>query len=1068
MEEDHVRALSGNYEPHKVEQEIFEFWEREKIYEKAKNKGEKKFYFLDGPPYVTNPIHVGTAWNKIMKDVICRFRRMQGYLVRDQPGYDCHGLPIEVQVERMLGIKHKWEIEKMGLENFIKTCKEFALKHEKILTQQFKNLGVWMDWENPYMTLTDEYIESAWWWIKKAYEKGLLVKGKRVVHWCPRCETTLSGYEITDEYRDVSDPSIYVKFPVVGKEKEYIVIWTTTPWTLPANVAVMVHPHYTYARVKVGDEVYIMALERVPEVMQEVGIEKYEILERFPGSKLEGLKYRSPLAEEVPLQAKLDEMENAHIVVLSEEYVTLTEGSGCVHSAPGHGEEDYEVGLEYNLPMPSPVDSSGRFTEEAGKYAGLYVKDADKIIIEDLKRKGYLLYSGRIVHKYPHCWRCKSPLILRLTDQWFIKITAIKKKLLEENEKVFWVPRWAGFSRFKNWLENAKDWVISRQRYWNTPLPVWVCEKCGNEVVIGSKEELLQKAIEVPEYLELHRPWVDKVLLKCEKCGGVMRRVPDVLDVWLDSGIASFASLNYPKNEQDFKKWFPADVVLEGHDQTRGWFYTLLCTSVLAFDVAPYKAVVMHGFALDAKGNKMSKSLGNFVAPEDVIERFGRDILRLYLLQNTTWEDLRFNWEGVEEVQRIMNVLWNVFVFATTYMELDKFSPKKYSLRDLLPHMAPEDRWMLSRINSVVKSVTKKLDEYLFHEATRELLDFIVEDVSHWYIRLIRRRVWIETEDIRKTIAYAVLYDVLKKFILLLAPLAPFITEKLYQFMVRPVEPEMPESVHLCRYPDPDEEFIDKELEKMMSIVREIVSAANSARQAATPPIKIRQPLSEVIVLTDDELVKKAVERLSEVICDQSNVKEIKVLPLSEELKFKKVELKPRMNVLGPKYKDLAKRIAEELLKVDAEEVLRSIGEKGTYELRVNGRSVSITEEDIEVEEKVVSGFSRAETRYGKVYLNTRITRELKAEGLAREVIRRLQEMRKQAQLKLEEYVRMFVQCPSEEDVELLNELKDFVSREVRASQLMILKPSETPPKMKFTKEWNIDESKYVMGLDIQ
>lgn len=1065
--ERYVKAITGTYDPQKVEQEIFQLWQKEKAYQKAKskNKGNKKFYFLDGPPYASSAgIHLGTALNKILKDVIIRYRRMKGYFLRDQPGVDCHGLPIEVQVEKMLGFRKKADIEKYGIDKFVKKCKEIALYNAGQLSEQFKNLGVWMDWDNPYLTLKDDYIESAWWLIKKAWENGLLYEGERVVHWCPRCETVLSGYEVAQEYKEVSDPSIYVKFPVRGKEKEYILIWTTTPWTLPSNTGVMVHPDFIYAKVKVDDEIYILALERCNEVFREIG-KKFEVLETFPGQKLEGLGYLPPLLDEVPLQRKLLEEGKAYRVVLSKEYVSLKEGTGCVHSAPGHGEEDFEVGLTYGLPAVCPVDTKGVFTKEAGKYAGLFVKDADKEIIEDLRKKGLLLWSGKVTHRYPHCWRCKTPLLLRLTKQWFIKVSAFKNKMLKENERVKWIPEWAGASRFRNWLESVRDWVLSRQRYWGIPLPIWICNKCGKKIVVGSKDNLLKMTVSVPSEFELHRPWVDQIVLNCE-CGGKMQRVPDVIDVWFDSGIASFACLGYPRNGEEFEKWWPADVVLEGHDQTRGWFYTLLCTSMIAFNRRPYETVVMHGFTLDAEGREMHKSLGNYIAPEEVIEKYGRDPLRLYELQCTLWEDIRFNWNGVKEALRDLNIIWNVYVFASTYMEMDKFNPLEHSLKELLPFMKIEDKWILSRLQLIIEKVTNHMDKYLFHEALRLLLNFTIEDVSRWYIRLVRRRVWIETEAKEKLAAYTTLYTILRNCLLLLAPFIPFITEALYQKFVRPVEKDAPISVHLCDWPTPIKELIDEKLEQQVILARDIVSAIIQARQSTKPPIKIRQPLSKAIVVTDSQEVVETVEDLQDLIKDQANIKEISALRLSEEEKFRNVCVEPNFASLGPKFKQKTAKVVETIKKLNGREVLKSINEKGFFEIVVGSETIKLTRDDVKFREEILEGYAVGEFPRGRVYLDITVTRELKAEGLAREVIRRLQEMRKEAGLEVEVKIKAFVKCPNNEQAELLKERKELIMREVRAEELNVIGPKDGEPKTLRAKKWYIDGETYVMGFN--
>ena len=687
----YVGKLPEKYEPQKIEEEILKFWEEQRVYEKirAMSKDKPKFYFLDGPPYPSSGTpHIGTVWNKVIKDVIIRHRRLKGFNVRDQPGYDTHGLPIEVAAEKTLGLESKKDIvEKVGVEKFIKTCKSLALNNAKEMSRHFNNVGVSMNWQTPYYTLDPKYIELAWWMIKKAHERGLLTKGLKVVHWCPRCETVLADYEVS-EYKDLEDPSIYVKFPIEGKENEYILVWTTTPWTLPANVAVMVNPNLDYVKVEYKGEKYILVKDRLNHVFkEELKDENYKVLETFKGAKLEGLRYIPPLLDEVYIQKKLHDNPNTHRVVLSEEYVSPYEGTGCVHSAPGHGHEDYEVSLRYNLPVVSPVNSQGVFTEEAGKYKGMKVKEANKYIIEDLKRKGLLLHATTIIHKYPVCWRCKTPLIIRATEQWYIKVTELKDKIISEAEKAKWIPEWA-LDRFKNWLKNLRDWVISRQRYWGTPIPIWECKNCGHMEVVGSLKELKRLSVEDIELKDLHKPWVDHVKLKCPKCGGVMERVPDVLDVWFDSGIAFYASLG---SLEAWDKLKPVDFIVEGHDQIAGWFFSLLRAGVIGFDSIPYKVVLVHGFMLDEKGREMHKSLGNYVSPDEVIEKYGRDTLRFWVTQSTVWEDIRFNWRALNLTFKDLNIVWNVYLFASTYMNLDKFDPNKYKLCLLYTSPSPRD-----------------------------------------------------------------------------------------------------------------------------------------------------------------------------------------------------------------------------------------------------------------------------------------------------------------------------------------------------------------------------------------
>lgn len=1021
------------YNPQALEEKIETFWKENDIYNKVKKARETgpDYYFLDGPPYVSGAIHLGTAWNKIIKDMVIRFRTMQGYNVRRQPGFDMHGLPIEVKVEQALGLKYKKDIEeKVGVENFIKKCREFALTNLKIMTEQFKMLGVWMDWDNPYMTIKNEYIESAWFTLKKAWEKGLLEKDQRVLHWCPRCETALAEHEVRGEYKIREDPSIYVKFPVEGKENEYLLIWTTTPWTLPANLAVTVHPEYEYAKVRVlldgKEEYWIIARALVERVLDEVNA-KGEIVEEFKGEDLEGLRYVHPFLDEYPRQKEFREKyEWAHRVILGE-HVTLGEGTGLVHTAPGHGEEDFEIGKQYGLPIYSPLDDEGRYVE--GKWEGKFVKDADPEIIEYLKEKGFLVKAGTIEHKYPHCWRCKTPLIFRATDQWFLKISKVKEKIIEENDKnVTWYPDWVKI-RYDNGVMNSGDWCISRQRYWGIPLPIWVCESCGNVHVVGSFEELKEMSKEPIEKdfheVDLHKPWVDTVVLKCPKCGGDMKRVKDVLDVWFDSGIASWASLDYPRRKDLFERLWPADFIVEGEDQVTKWFYSQQAASVVAFDTVPYKKVAMHGYVLDEKGDKMSKSLGNIIRPEEVVQKEGRDPFRFYMLWATTpWENLRFSWKGLAQVKRMLNILWNVYILASTYMSLDNFDPTKLNPEEL--PFREEDRWILSRVNSLIDAVEDGIETFYLTRATRAIEYFVIEDLSRWYVRLIRKRLWIEKDDPDKLAAYWTLWKVFDVLLRLMAPFTPYITEEIYQNLIRPFSEK--ESVHLEDWPKRDERWVDEELEKEMEIVRRIVEAGSAARQRAK--IKLRYPVRQILIETEDELTKKAVERLNRLLRDQLNAKEVKIAKVEREIR-----IKPDFAKLGPHFKGDAKLIAKWIDEQNDRELYEKLMQ-GKLKVEIEGKEFTIEREHIVVEEELPDFLVGEEFDHGKIFVDKTLTRELMMEGLAREFVRRIQEMRKHLDLDVNDKIVVYIET-TEENRELLKEMLDYMKGETRATEVV-------------------------------
>ncbi len=1056
-----INQLPQKYTPVNYELEIFDFWDKNNVYHKVveSRKNRPKFYFLDGPPYVTNPIHVGTAWNKIIKDAFLRFYRMRGYMVWDRPGYDMHGLPIEVQVEKNLGLKTKRDILKLGVEKFVNECREWALKNLKIQERQFKELGVWMDWEHPYRTIENEYIEAAWLFIKRSSEKGLLEHGEKVVFWCPRCQTVLSGYEVTEEYREVKDPSIYVKF----KAKEInanLLIWTTTPWTLPGNVAVMVHPKETYvkAKDKKTGEILIVAKKRLEPIEKETGV-TLEIIDEFPGSRLEGITYEHPLRDLIPIQSDL-----IHKVVLSEEYVSMEEGTGLVHSAPGHGREDFEVGMRYKLPALSPVDDAGIFTLDAGRYSGMYVKDADKIIIEDLKNKGALLYAGEIIHRYPHCWRCKTPLIQRLSKQWFITVSKIKDELVKLSDQPIWVPQWALETRFKPWLRNAHDWAISRQRYWGIPLPIWKCESCEHNIVIGSLDELKNLAMSIPnEPMDLHRPWVDKVTLRCPKCGGPARRVPDVIDVWIDSGVAPWASLKYPSKKEDWEYLKPVDLVIEGQDQIRGWFYSLFTSGYITWNIPIYRKVIMHGFGLDETGRAMHKSLGNVINPDDVIPKYGRDALRLFELSNVIWEDLRFSMNGVKEAFRTLGIIWNTFYFASLYMNLDKFDPITNNIDRLGKYLRNEDKWLLSRYQKIIKYMTESMEEGRIHDAVRTIINFLVEDVSRWYVKLIRRRVWIEPNDPDKLAAYTTLYTVLEGSLRLLAPYVPFITEKIYQSMFR--NAQSPLSVHMLDWPSPREDLINEKLERLMDIAKQIVTASSMARQ--TKGMKLRKPVQRVIIVSKQSEVLDIIETYENMLKTQMNTKNI-LLAQSEEVEkeLKTIEVKLNLSKAGPILRENVNPVIEALKNMNGWEVLDVINKNGFIELSTKKGVIKLDKEMLIFEEKVSGDFAVGQFDGGWVYVDLRIPKELEAEALAREIVRRVQTMRKQLNLPVDAFIKVHIAVPSQDETELLRKTRKYIASEVRARNLRISlrKPSK---KMNLVQEWEIENDTYIIGISL-
>lgn len=957
--------------PNELEEKISDFWKQNNIYHKAKanRKDAKKFFFLDGPPYATGSIHVGTAMNKVLKDFYIRFFRMNCFDVRDQPGWDAGGLPIENKVEKELGFKSKGDIEKYGVDNFIKKCEELGTKFIGVMADQFSNLGVWMDWDNPYITSTNDYIEGAWFTFKKAFEKGFLYKDSYAVHVCPHCETAVAYNEI--EYKKVEDTSIYVKFKLKGKKDEYVVIWTTTPWTLPSNTGVMANPKAEYSRVNVGKDVIIVGTVLVEKLMEKFGIDDYKVLETVTGRKLEGMEYEHPLDDIFTFQKGL---KNAHRVVMSEQFVTLDDGTGLVHTAPGHGQEDYRVGKDNDLPVINPLNMDGTFGKNSGKYEGVFAKDANVMIIDELKNRGFLLGEENIKHDYPMCWRCRTPLLMMAVPQWFFKVTEIRDKMLEENSKINWSPAWAG-QRFKNWIDSLSDWPISRQRYWGIPLPIWVCEKCEKIKVIGSREELPT----VPE--NFHKPYIDEIVFDCE-CGGTMKRVPDVLDVWFDSGVAAWATLGYPNDKRLFKKIWPADFVLEGPDQIRGWWNSSMITSIMTFDEKPFKSVLFHGFFLDEHGVKMSKSRGNVITVEDAVSRCGRDVLRFYYLSRPVWDDAYFTISSLDDISKLFMVVRNTFKFVKTYVpEIPKEKPKKLN---------PEDKWLLSRLNTVVKNATSSCHDHISNKAASEILDFILNDLSRWYIKIIRDRVWPEYEGKDKEAAFYTLYTAVDTVSKLLAPYCPYIAENVHQEILKPLNADKRESVHLEDWPVVNNKLISEQLEKEMEIVKQIVELSNAARQQAD--IKLRWPVNSVVIVPkSDETVSSAVKSLDSVLMRMCNSKSVKCLNKEP---------------------------------------------KGEFE--------------------------KSETTTFDVYVETKMSDELVDEALFREIVRKIQSMRKKSKLQVKDRISLFLDS-DEKTVGLIESKKGELMKEVGASEITIGKSDA-----KNKDELEFKSKKVSIGFDVQ
>ncbi|MFQ5908074.1 MAG: isoleucine--tRNA ligase [Thermoplasmata archaeon] len=1048
-----IKQAAESYQAPKLEDRVRAIWQERDAYAKtkARGRGRERYFFVDGPPYTTGSVHVGTARNKIIKDTVLRWLRMRGYRVWDQPGYDMHGLPIEVLVERALGIKNKREIEeKVGVAEFVEQCRAFALERLQRQTAEFRQMGVWMDWDNPYMTITNDYIQSAWWTLRKAHDAGLLVKAKRSLEWCPRCETPVAANEI--EYWDETDPSIYVAFPVVGK-KESLLIWTTTPWTLPANLAVAVNPDFTYARVRFlrgGEEGTVwVAEENVAGVVAEAGIEEFEILSRVQGEALVGMEYEHPLVQEVPAQDRF-EGKSVHRVLASD---TVTkEFTGLVHIAPGHGPEDFEIGQQHGLEIFSPIDERGRFTEEGGKYAGLDTAEANEVIMEDLETRGALLLRGEIVHRYGHCWRCNTRILYRATDQWFIQITKVKDRMLAEVDRVKWTPDWAGSARQYDWVQNAKDWTISRQRYWGIPIPIWECAK-GHRRVVASAAEL-HGADGFEEDMDLHRPWIDTVTLPCKEDGGEMRRVLDILDVWFDSGVATWASIGYPQKREVFEKWWPTRWIVEAHDQTRGWFYSQLGAGVVAFDRSPYDSVLMHGWVWPAEGEAFSKSRGDALTPETAAAEYGMDALRLYNLKAAPpWDDFAFHWDELRNAHRTLNILWNVHRFATLYMALDGFQPGKQAEESLRESLGSEDRWILSQLQGVIESVSTHLTAYDLHKAARVLEDFILRDLSRWYVRLIRDRTWVEGESSEKTAAYLALHRALLTLARLLAPLAPFVAEAMYQDLDGSLL-----TVHMEDWPSPKKAWRDTTLEGQMEAVRLFVEEVGKLRQARN--YKLRWPVALCAIVPTDGEVAKALRTLRDTFLQQANAKELELADPGTTWGERTLLLHPDKAAIGQRYRALLPDIEQALGDLDPAAVEGAVSQ-GSLEISVRGKPVQITSDMVSFATVLPGDILEAQTPLGTLFVDFRQTPAIVAEAFARELVRRVQQMRKEMALRVEDHIAVEVQS-SDRLAGMFSDWERHIRTETRAERF---ETTAETPEGDHVKTWDLNGEPVAIGL---
>lgn len=1024
------------------EKDVEKFWRENHIFEKSMEhrKEGQTYTFYDGPPTANGKPHIGHVLTRVIKDMIPRYRTMKGCMVPRKAGWDTHGLPVELEVEKELGLDGKEQIEEYGLEPFIKKCKESVWKYKGMWEDFSQTVGFWADMEHPYVTYHNDYIESEWWALKKIWEKGLLYKGYKIVPYCPRCGTPLSSHEVAQGYKDVKERSAVVRFKVVG-EDAYFLAWTTTPWTLPSNVALCVNPKEDYVKVKKNDEgkVYYMAEALLEKVLGE----DVEILEHYKGADLEYKEYE-------PLFRFVNPRKKAYYVTCAD-YVTLTDGTGVVHIAPAFGEDDSQVGRRYDLPFVQLVNEKGEMTKETD-WAGTFCKDADMPILQDLENRGLLYDAPKFEHSYPHCWRCGTPLIYYARESWFIKMTAVKEDLIRNNNTINWIPKSIGQGRFGDWLENVQDWGISRNRYWGTPLNIWQCE-CGHMHSIGSREELKEMSENCPEDIELHRPYIDEVTIKCPKCGKEMHRVPEVIDCWFDSGAMPFAQHHYPfENQEIFEQQFPADFISEAVDQTRGWFYSLLAISTLIFNKAPYKNVIVLGHVQDENGQKMSKSKGNAVDPFDALEQYGADAIRWYFYSNSApWLPNRFHGKAVVEGQRkFMGTLWNTYAFFVLYANIDEFDATKYTLEyDKLSVM---DKWLLSKLNSVVRSVDENLANYKIPESAKALQDF-VDEMSNWYVRRSRERFWAKGMPQDKINAYMTLYTALVTIAKAAAPMIPFMTEDIYQNLVCSIDKEAPESIHLCDYPEVKEEWINTELEENMENLLEVVVLGRACRNTAN--IKNRQPIGTMYVKAPFELDAFYLD----IIRDELNVKEIQ---FAENIgSFISYNFKPQLKTVGPKYGKLLNGIRQHLSEIDGNEAMTELKSKGCLTFEVNGSKVVLSEEDLLIETAQMEGYVTEHDGEISVVLDTNLTPELVEEGFVREIISKVQTMRKEAGFEVTDKI-----CVSAKDNEKIQDImkanEEKIQAEVLAEEMLL---GETKG---YEKEWNINKEKVKMGVSKQ
>ncbi len=1036
------------------EKNVGKFWRNQQIFEKSMKAREGKpvYTFYDGPPTANGKPHIGHVLTRVIKDMIPRYKTMKGYMVPRKAGWDTHGLPVELEVEKMLGLDGKEQIEEYGMEPFIKKCKESVWKYKGMWEDFSGTVGFWADMENPYVTYDDNFIESEWWALKEIWNKKLLYKGFKIVPYCPRCGTPLSSQEVAQGYKLVKERSAIVRFKVVG-EDAYFLAWTTTPWTLPSNVALCVNPDDTYIKVKAADGyTYYLAEALADNVLsglaQEEGAKAYEVLETYKGIDLENKEYE-PLYECAKECA--DKQHKKGFFVTCDSYVTMSDGTGIVHIAPAFGEDDANVGRKYDLPFVQFVTGKGEMSEET-PFAGLFVKKADPEVLKDLDASGKLFAAPKFEHDYPHCWRCDTPLIYYARESWFIKMTEVRDDLVRNNNTVNWIPESIGTGRFGNWLENIQDWGISRNRYWGTPLNIWECEGCGRQESIGSRAELAERSGNPEDAkVELHRPYIDAVTFTCPDCGKTMHRVPEVIDCWFDSGAMPFAQHHYPFENKDlFEQQFPAQFISEAVDQTRGWFYSLMAESTLLFNKAPYENVIVLGHVQDENGQKMSKSKGNAVDPFDALDKYGADAIRWYFYINSApWLPNRFHGKAVQEGQRkFMGTLWNTYAFFVLYANIDEFDATKYTLDyDKLSVM---DKWLLSRLNSTVKAVDENLAAYRIPETARALQEF-VDEMSNWYVRRCRERFWAKGMEQDKINAYMTLYTALVTISKAAAPMIPFMTEDIYRNLVCSIDPSAPESVHLCDFPEVDEAHIDKQLEADMEVVLEAVVIGRACRNTAN--IKNRQPIGKMYIKAGKELSDFYVN----IIRDELNVKEAELT--DDVSKLTTYSFKPQLKTLGRRFGKKINDVRQILAELDGQAAMAELNEKGTLTIQVDGQDEALEKDDLLIEAAQMEGYVSDTDRGITVVLDTNLTPELLEEGFVREIISKVQTMRKDAGFEVMDPIRVSMQ-DNDKVQQVISSNEAQIKSEVLADEVAYNGAKG------FTKEWSINGEKVTLGVE--